>query len=71
MQPSTGDRRRVKRHNSTAVLRRTVYDAITQATREGMDEAARIRYAIAAVLAVEPDVTEEIARTIVGRLRPS
>lgn len=71
MQPNSGDRRRVVRHTSTAVLRHVVHDAIAQAIRDGLDDKARTARAIAAVRAVEPEVTAAVARIIVARLRPS
>ena len=71
MQQNPTDRRRVVRHTSTAVLRHVVHDAITQATRDGLDDKARTARAIAAVRAVEPEVPLDVARIIVERLRPS
>jgi len=65
------DRRRVVRHTTTAVLRRVIYDALTLAAREGLNEAGRTDRAVAAVLAVEPEVTTQVARVIVERLRPN
>jgi len=65
------DRRRVQRRTSTAVLRRVVHDAIVQAVRDGLDDQGRTARAIAAVRAVEPEVTAEVAAIIVERLRPS
>jgi len=71
LQPTSADRRRVTRRTSTATLRHVVHDAIAQATRDGLDDKGRTARAIAAVLAVEPEVTTEVARNIVERLRPS